>query len=144
MEYKRILCPVDFSDISTRVLQTAADLANRFGAELYVIHVFQLPASSLPEAVYEAPVDLEDQIQKRLGAKLNEFIKETKIPEVKITTGVYEGVPHVEIISSARENHADMIVMGTRGKTGLTHVLLGSVAERVIRHAEAPVLTVHK
>ena len=74
----------------------------------------------------------------------NEFVQETKKPDVKITTGVYKGNPDVEIITSARENQADMIVMGTRGKTGLSHVLLGSVAERVIRNAEVPVMTVRK
>jgi nucleotide-binding universal stress UspA family protein len=144
MEYKRILCPVDFSDISTRVLQIAADLANRFGADLHVIHVFQLPATTIMEAVYEDPANMEDKIKKRLNDKLKEFVQETKKPDVKITTGVYKGIPDVEIITAARENQADMIVMGTQGKTGLSHVLLGSVAERVIRHAEVPVLTVHK
>jgi nucleotide-binding universal stress UspA family protein len=143
MEYKRILCPVDFSDISARVLQIAADLAKRFGADLHVIHVFQLPASVLEE-VYEDPTNMEEEIRQRRHDKLNEFVQETKKPNVKITTGVYEGVPDVEIITSARENQADMIVMGTRGKTGLSHVLLGSVAERVIRNAEVPVLTVRK
>ncbi|HEY5702730.1 MAG TPA: universal stress protein [Gammaproteobacteria bacterium] len=143
MEYKRILCPVDFSDISTRVLQISADLAKRFGADLHVIHVFQLPATML-EAVYEDPTDMEEEIRQRLNDKLNEFVQKTKKPDVKITTGVYEGVPDVEIITSARENQADMIVMGTRGKTGLSHVLLGSVAERVIRNAEVPVMTVRK
>lgn len=143
MEYKRILCPVDFSDISKRVLEIAADLAKRFGADLHVIHVFQLPATML-EAVYEDPTDMEEEIRQRLNDKLNEFVQKTKKPDVKITTGVYEGVPDVEIITSARENQADMIVMGTRGKTGLSHVLLGSVAERVIRNAEVPVMTVRK
>ena len=143
MEYKRILCPVDFSDISKRVLEIAADLAKRFGADLHVIHVFQLPATML-EAVYEDPTDMEEEIRQRLNDKLNEFVQKTKKPDVKITTGVYEGVPDVEIIKSTRENKADMIVMGTRGKTGLSHVLLGSVAERVIRNAEVPVMTVRK
>ena len=143
MEYKRILCPVDFSDISKRVLEIAADLAKRFGADLHVIHVFQLPATML-EAVYEDPTDMEEEIRQRLNDKLNEFVQKTKKPDVKITTGVYEGVPDVEIIKLARENQADMIVMGTRGKTGLSHVLLGSVAERVIRNAEVPVMTVRK
>ncbi len=143
MEYKRILCPVDFSDISKRVLQIAADLAKRFGANLHVIHVFQLPATML-EAVYEDPTDMEEEIRQRLNDKLNEFVQKTKKPDLKITTGVYEGVPDVEIIKSARENQADMIVMGTRGKTGLSHVLLGSVAERVIRNAEMPVMTIRK
>ena len=76
--------------------------------------------------------------------KLDEFIKNYSTLEINITTGSYAGFPHVEIINSAKESNADMIVMGTHGRTGLSHVILGSVAERVIRISDIPVLTVRK
>jgi len=64
--------------------------------------------------------------------------------KINITSNLYEGIPHVEIISAADENNANLIVMGTHGRTGLSHVLLGSVAERVIRTSSVPVLSVKK
>ncbi len=143
-EYRLILCPVDFSKASQRAFETAVDLAARLGAELRVIHVYQLPASALPEGVLETPADIEAVLEDRLTKQLDVFVKPGAARDVKITTGVCEGIPYVEIKEAADELGADMIVMGTHGRTGLAHLLLGSVAERVLRTANVPVLTVRE
>ena len=143
-KYRRLLCPVDFSDVSKNAFQIAIDLAVLFKADLHVMHVFQMPASTIPEGIYDIPDDMEDKVKSHFSKKLDEFIKNHSTPEINITTGSYAGFPHVEIINSAKEAKADMIVMGTHGRTGLSHVLLGSVAERVIRTSDIPVLTVRK
>ena len=143
-KYRRLLCPVDFSDISKDAFQIAIDLAVLFKADLHVMHVFQMPASTIPEGIYDIPDDAEDKVKNHFSKKLDEFIKNHSTPEINITTGSYEGFPHVEIIKYANETNADMIVMGTHGRTGLSHVLLGSVTERVIRTSDIPVLTVRK
>jgi nucleotide-binding universal stress UspA family protein len=122
----------------------AIDLAVLFKADLHVMHVFQMPASAIPEVAYDIPDDMEDEIKGHLSKKLDEFIKNYPTQEINITTGLYAGFPYVEIINSADEIKADMIVMGTHGRTGFSHVLLGSVAERVIRTSDIPVLTVRK
>jgi nucleotide-binding universal stress UspA family protein len=143
-EYRLILCPVDFSKPSQRALETALDLAARLGAELRVIHVYQLPASALPEGVVETPADIEAVLEGRLTKELAAFVKPASAQGVKITTGVCEGMPYVEIVEAADELGADLIVMGTHGRTGLAHLLLGSVAERVLRISNVPVLTVRE
>lgn len=143
-KYRRLLCPVDFSDISKHAFQMAIDLAVLFKADLHVMYVFQIPASDLPEGIYDVPEDMEGEIKARLSKKLDEFVKNHSTPGINITTGLYAGLPYVEIIKSADDTNADMIVMGTHGRTGFSHVLLGSVAERVIRTSDIPVLTVRK
>ncbi len=112
INYRYLLCPIDFSDISDHAFQIARDLAERFEAELHVIHVFQLPATAFPEGVYEAPEYMEARIEEQLANRLEEFVKNNPSSKINITTGLYEGIPHVEIIRSADENKADMIVMG--------------------------------
>ena len=143
-KYRQLLCPVDFSDVSKNAFQIAIDLAVLFKADLHVMHVFQMPASTIPEGIYDIPDDAEDKVKSHFSKKLDEFIKNHSTPEINITTGLYAGFPHVEIIKYANETNADMIVMGTHGRTGLSHVLLGSVTERVIRTSDIPVLTVRK
>ena len=143
-KYRRLLCPVDFSGISKNAFQIAIDLAVLFKADLHVMYVFQMPASTIPEGIYDIPDDAEDKVKNHFSKKLGEFIKNHSTPEINITTGLYAGFPHVEIIKYANETNADMIVMGTHGRTGLSHVLLGSVTERVIRTSDIPVLTVRK
>ena len=145
VKYKLILCPVDFSDISDNAFLTALDLAEQFKADLHVIHVYHLPTSSYPEGIYSVPaVEEESRVKDQLSKKLEEYVRNKATSNVKITTDLYEGIPHIEITGYAEKFNADMIVMGTHGRTGLSHVLLGSVAERVIHTSHIPVLTVRK
>lgn len=141
--FKRILVPVDFSECSLEALRYAEQFAAQHGSELIVLHVFEpiaypteLGYPSLaalpPQADYERASQTRlDQLQKRIaksGAKVN----------VKLRVGQ----PYFEITAAAQELRADLIIISTHGHTGLKHVFLGSTAERVVRHAECPVLTV--
>ncbi|MGB8276219.1 MAG: universal stress protein [Alphaproteobacteria bacterium] len=140
--YRLILCPVDFSKPSERALETGLDLATRLKAAVRVMHVFQLPATALPEVAGDGLRDMEDIMQSRLQEKLDALVKRIAKPGVEISTGLSEGVPYVEIARGAKAMNADLIVIGTHGRTGLAHMMLGSVAERVVRISEVPVLTV--
>lgn len=132
----RILCPVDFSPASAKAFAVAIDFARAFKAEVHAIHVYQLSAYASPNS--ELARDLEAQVR----AELNRFVAGFEHHGVPVKTGLRLGVPYVEIVDAARDAGADLIVMGTTGKTGIQHLLLGSVAERVVRTAEVPVLSV--
>ena len=138
----RILCPVDFSETSKRAFEYALALAAQLGAEVDVIHVFQLPAYTMPEGGFEFTLDFETELANQLQQQLDGFVKQPAEPSVKVTTALCEGVPYVEIALAAKERKADLIVIGTHGRTGLAHLLIGSVAERVVRTSEVPVLSV--
>ncbi|MGF1464914.1 MAG: universal stress protein [Sandaracinaceae bacterium] len=137
---ERVLCPVDFSPGSERALAYAVFLRRQLGAEVHVLHVYQLPVYALPDGALlpgpEFTVRLQDDSNKALQEMLDQH------PDEELDGHLVEGVPHAEIIRRAKELDCDLIVMGTHGRTGLERLLLGSVAERVVRTSEVPVLTV--
>ena len=141
-EIRRILCPIDLSETSKPAFEYAVALAAQLGAELELLHVYQLPAYALPEGGLEILAGLEMELENRLQQQLDEFVKHSTEPSVKITTVLGTGVPYVEIIRAAKQRKADLIVIGTHGRTGLAHLLIGSVAERVVRTSEVPVLSI--
>jgi nucleotide-binding universal stress UspA family protein len=135
-----ILVPTDFSDYSQQAIVYACELAKRFGAKLQLLHVVPPPALPMP---YVAPVSeemlhLDEAAERELDA--------WKVPALEqmaqVERVVRTGVPFVEIVRHAKDNDVDLIVIGTHGRTGLAHALLGSVAEKVVRKATCPVLTV--
>lgn len=142
-EVGRILVPVDFSDTSTKALQYAVPFGAAFDAEVVLLHVLQ-PYSIPVELGYLPPEWVENQ-QAFAKSALDELGK-LCIREIgaraRSQVLVREGVPWQEIITAAQELRADLIILATHGHTGLQHVLLGSVAERVVRHAPCPVLVV--
>jgi len=139
--YKRILCPVDFSNFSKSALEEAASLAQGMGSELCVLHAFQNPAYVLPLSGYVGPAgDVVTRIRQQLGQELEALAERPRSLGLKVQALVLEGVPYSCIVDYAKEWHADLIVMGTHGRTGLSHVLTGSVAERVVRLSPCPVL----
>ena len=143
MTIQRILCPIDFSSCSDHAVRTAVELAQRFGASLELVHVVQTPSYVMPTMPMGGPpIDMLRDLPERLRAQLESTAERLRPEHAKITTSLREGVVHSKIIERAAEIHADLIVIGTHGHTGLTHVLLGSVAERVVRMAPCPVLTV--
>ena len=138
-DIKKILCPVDFSVCSDVALTYAIALAKRFDASIEALHVWQL--STYASVQSELAKGLEDDLRKDLDAALAKHAGEG----VRIHGHLRRGVPYQVLVEAAKELHCDIIVMGTTGKSGFEHFLLGSVAERVIRAAECPVLTVrHK
>jgi len=137
----RVLVPIDFSEHSEKALAYAVELAKGLGAKVHLVHVYPITAYAAPPLL-PGPVvfaQFRDESQ-RVFEELMTRVKRDYSSE--LTGSLKEGVPHVEILRCASDIGADMIVMGTHGHTGIEHLLLGSVAERVVRGARVPVLTV--
>lgn len=142
--FRKILVPTDFSDCSEAALRVALDLAAPLGARLRLLHVYPAPALLFdPYGIQPAePVLLE--APKAARQRLEREIETVSGTGVEIDGEVREGAPAAQIVEEAREWGADLIVIGTHGHTGLQHALLGSVAERSVRLAPCPVLTVRQ
>jgi len=142
---RHILVPTDFSPTSDAALEYARDVADRFGATLQLLHVLQDPfvngplvsAQSLSETPGVRTTIMEDA-KARLTARLTAHDRERFGAQGEVVFG--RGAD--TIVEYAADSRADLIVMGTHGRTGVAHLLLGSVAERVVRTAHCPVLTV--
>jgi len=137
----RILLPTDFSHCAERALEYAMDLAKKFDAKLYVLHVLDMRVYARLKAFMCAGWsmrEIEEEGVKKLEAALPGNHEQT----VDVDVVVRQGIPFLEILRFAGDAKIDLIVMGTHGRTGLAHVLIGSVAERVVRKAPCPVLTV--
>ena len=145
MSFRKILCPIDFSPGSRGALELAASLARDGNASLVLAHVWEpatwLTAGELPLApnVVQDMVDAEE-------AELGKWLREAKQLGVKEIAGKFlTGAAWDQIVRTAQHDETiDLIVMGTHGRTGLRHVLLGSVAEKVVRHAPCAVLVVRQ
>ncbi len=140
---KKILVPTDLSDQSLAAIESARMIAGQFGATLTLMYV----VDNLPVLTYPLPVDFNtekifaDSIETaKMELKL--FVAEKLNDDESIERVVALGAPHDEIVRYAEEHAIDLIVIATHGRTGLRHVLLGSVAERVVRHSTVPVMTV--
>ncbi len=142
MKIKNILCPVDFSTPSDISVQHAESLASLFGARLYLLHVIEhLHGDEHYMILMLTPQEIAEKMKKEAEKQLNNLAKKIK-KELKVMIEVREGKAFVEIVKAAGEKNIDLIVMGSHGRTGLSHVLIGSVAERVVRKAQCPVLIV--
>jgi nucleotide-binding universal stress UspA family protein len=137
---KRIVVPVDFTDFSRRAADYAVMLARRFRAKVVLVHVIEPFTYDINESMWV--VDHYAAL-KAIGERLlAQQEKALTRKGVAVRTALLRGAPAFEIIDEARRRRADLIVMGTHGRTGLQHLVLGSVAERVVRLAACPVLTV--
>ena len=142
-EWKRICCPIDFSGPSRDAVRVAAELSRRFDAEVRLLHVFQVQVYSLLDATVFPTTRMLRQMLDRVDSLLAHWEQEAEqFGARKVLTAKAEGVPHVEIVRFAREGKCDLIVMGTHGHTGVKHALIGSVAEKVVRTSDCPVLTI--
>jgi nucleotide-binding universal stress UspA family protein len=143
----RILVPVDFSAPSDRALRYATTLADRFGATIELLHVVEDPFVS---GAWNAEVYVPNvaELLNRLIVTAREQLEESKAlvadKGIGVDTTVITGRPAQSIVDHAATERFDLIVLGTHGRTGLSHALLGSVAERVVRKAPCPVLTVRE
>lgn len=138
---KKILCPYDFSECSSHALKYAIEFASIYKATLYLLHVFDVRIYSYGETVFDISVPAKDAISTIKTELANSIPEEIK-NELEVETIVVPGVPFYEIIKFAKENGINLIVMGTHGRTGIAHILLGSVVEKVVRKAPCPVLTI--
>ena len=143
-DIKTILVPVDFSSNAARALEYAHTLATRFGASLHVIHVCEVP--SLATGSMDAYAIAYSNWSQQLGDEAErELLKVLpKLAGVTVTTEVLFGNPARAIVTDATNRGVDLIVMGTHGRGPLMHALMGNVAERVVRTAPCPVLTVRE
>lgn len=163
--FNRILVPIDFSEHSTNALRYACALSETFSAELHLLHVLQDLIAMIPEPglsfpapgnyMEEMKTSAEEQLQKLPratplsetdggktdGAATDESGTKTAA-EMTVVRDIRQGPPFLEIVRYAKEKECDLIVVGTHGRSGLAHMLLGSVAGKVVRKASCPVLTV--
>lgn len=140
---QRILLPLDFSEYASEAAHYACSLADAFHAELHLLHVLEIRASATP--VFGGGLSLT-AVTKESRAAAEQTLKSNLDPDwappVEVKYATADGSPFVEIVKYAKENNIDMIVMSTHGRSGVAHMLLGSVAENVIRSAPCPVLAV--
>lgn len=141
-QFRRVVCPTDFSPTADAAARYAASLARAYAGELVLLHVMpqvHYPLRGLGMA--EAFPHLQQELHTRAKERLAEATKALG-DGITIRSELRDGEAYEQILACARESQADVVVMGTHGHTGLRHALLGSTAERVVRLAECPVLTV--
>lgn len=143
-DIKRILVPVDFSANSRGALDYAHGLAVKFEAALHLVHVCETPSLMTPalDAYAIAYADWTERLGQEAEKQLDSIT--TALRDVTVTKEVLFGSPASAIVEAAGTNKADLIVMGTHGHGAVMHVLMGNVAERVVRTATCPVLTVRE
>lgn len=141
----RILAPTDFSRHADVAVRYACGLAHRLGAELHLLHVLAetiLPVGPDPSMVATMPPEFYTSSEEQTREALRDLIPRTWPQPPSLKIDVRWGDPVVEVVSHAQGNAIDLIVIATHGRTGLSHVLLGSVAERIVRESPCPVLTI--
>lgn len=141
---RRVLVPTDFSDHATPAVRYAAELADKFGAELILLHVVPDTVLALPDAVMPMPVMTPDlnALTEAGRTGLTNVVAALKLESRNPRLEVRLGSPEREIVAAATDLGVDLVCVTTHGRDGLARVLLGSVAEAVVRHAPCPVLTV--
>jgi nucleotide-binding universal stress UspA family protein len=144
IEIKTILAPTDFSQHSEHAVRYACSLAERLGATLHLIHVLSeiIPAGPDPLLMPVMPPQSYQENEQRAKEALQALPKPGWGKPPAVETAVRWGSPVEAIVDYSREQAIDLIVIATHGRTGLSHVLLGSVAERIVREAPCPVLTI--
>jgi len=145
--FSKILAPTDFSDDSKNALAYAIELAQKFGSEIIVEHVDQplspVMIGDLSPGLDMSTVNRIAEEQRLMALKeLDQEIARLREAGIKARSLMRVGAPFLEIVNAAQSEGVDLIVMGTHGRTGLAHVLMGSVAGRVVNKAHCPVLTV--
>jgi universal stress protein A len=147
MKIDTVLVATDFSETATKAMETAIDLARHFEAQLVVLHAYnvEIPiASPMMAGGYVLPTGFFEKIAEQARLQVEQAAKEIADRGVAAIGVAIDKPAALAIIDEATRRSADMIVMGTRGLTGLKHFALGSVADKVVRTAPCPVLTVSK
>lgn len=141
--FERILVPTDFSACADEALEVAIELARKFESHLTLVHACEPPTYAYM-GMMTTPLDLVTPVQDAAREALRQAadVLRTKHPSSEAL--LLFGVASLELVTAIESNKADLVVMGTHGRTGLTHVLLGSIAERLVRTSPVPVLTVRK
>lgn len=142
MRFKKILVPLDFSPHSEKAMQTAIELAKQFDGALHLVHCYPVYVGAVSPYGVVIPESFDRECREGAEREIQRWADKAKAAGVEAKTSVTPSAPADAITVAAEEIGADLIVMGSRGLTGLKHVLLGSVAERTLRTAPCPVLTV--
>jgi nucleotide-binding universal stress UspA family protein len=140
--FKKILCPVDFSEFTDEIIDYAVDITKKFNAKLHMIHVIPNLNYFTPYESFLTPenlVAIERNIEVEVNRAFDKIVKKVDIPVKKV---IKTGVTFVEIIDYVKSESIDLIVMGTHGRSGIEHILIGSVAEKIVRKSPCPVLTI--
>lgn len=144
---KTILVPTDFSEYSDKALQEAIDIAQKFNAKIYLLHVIELVIHCTvdycldPQTITQVENESIQASKKMIQDQINK-VGEAKI--VQIIPDIRKGAPYEEILKAQEEKMIDLIVIASHGQTGVKRFLVGSVAEKVLRHSKGPVLLVKK
>ncbi|MBU4445959.1 MAG: universal stress protein [Candidatus Marinimicrobia bacterium] len=140
---KKVLCPIDFSEHSLKALKIADEMAKTFHAEIFLVNIIP-PIPSVPTPPHPFVFDIpkyQDSLEINSKKSLDDIAKKHVSSGIKVHQIISCGDPAQEIIKIADENDVNLIVVATHGRTGLKHMIFGSVAEKIIRHASCPVLT---
>jgi len=145
LQYKKILVPIDFSDFSKAALKYAVTFAKQYKAKLILVYVmepiiyppdFSMGQITLPTVNFEMDRRAKEELEKLAENEITEL--------VDVTTIIKTGKPFVEIIETAKEEDADLIIISTHGHSGVEHILFGSTADKVVQKAPCPVLTIRE
>jgi len=143
--FPKILLPTDFSECSAEAAGVARSLAERFGSRIVVLHVLDEPATLDPMFRGDIPLELlRTRMEQFARENMDSFLARHFSGFDRFDTILATGIPYREIIGNAREAAADLIVIGTHGRTGVEHVIFGSTAEKVVRMSPCPVLSVRQ
>ncbi len=142
MKIRKILAPIDFSDVSAEALAAATDLARQLGAKMVVLHAVEPVyfAGSMFGPEINVPQLVEEQ-RRAAESAIQDMVERLKKKQISAIGMVETGVPHDVVLRVAEAKKCDLIVVGTHGRSGVSHLLLGSVAEKLVRSAQCPVLT---
>ena len=140
-EFDSILVATDFSDISGDAFTKAVGLARQLNAQLHIVHIVQIHPANMPQSGNVNVDELEALEEKSAGDSLQKVLDE-QCQGIDVKTHILHGDPAEQVMQTAKEFGVDIIVMGTHGRTGLSHLIMGSVAESVIKNSKTPVLCV--
>jgi nucleotide-binding universal stress UspA family protein len=139
---RSILTPVDFGAGSDHALEYALDLASALGATVHVLHVYQIPVYGFPDGAFLAGPEIATRLSEAAQKGLDSLVARVAARGVNVQGHLRQGNPADEICEVATALKVDLIVLGTHGRRGLAHALMGSVAERVVRTSNTPVLSI--
>jgi len=142
MHIRHILVPTDFSDGSSRAFETALAMAADSGAKVTLFHVHHVPTTVFPDVILPISPEIQRDLEHSVQLLLDQWCDRARAVGVDADSRTAFGATATEICAVAEELGVDLIVIGTHGRGGLSHALLGSVAEKVVRKAPCPVLTV--
>ena len=147
IQIERIVVPMDFSECSRRGLKYAAALAERFGSEIVLVHAIEAPLNLPPQTLVRLdpegpPMPIMEYVREAADRRLNALLAELDLVHVKARGVIEVGDVRDVVLEHSKTERADMIVMGTNGRKGLRHLLIGSVAEDIVRRSSVPVLTI--